>query len=83
MTDKYETRVTEMTVLRKGDTLCGDSATIVGIDDEGGGEFVVIRQPAYTGSELRLNPDEWPAFRDAIHQMVAECRPVTNGGDDK
>jgi hypothetical protein len=46
-------------------------STIVEIVDEGGGEFVVVKQ---TTGELRIDPGEWPTIRKAINRLIKECR---------
>lgn len=49
-------------------------AHVVEIDDEGDGEFVVVRTQDYTTTEPRLliNPDEWPQLRAAINRAMRE-----------
>jgi len=73
---EYETRVTRVHVLPKGDQLFSELATIVEIDDESGGEFVIVRQHAgYETREcIRIAPDEWAAIRDAIDTAIGQCR---------
>lgn len=72
MTD-YKIRTTQIMVHpAENDTILSEMATRVSIDDEGGGEFVKAEQ-TNTGSIL-INPDEWPAIREAIDRMVSECR---------
>ena len=66
------TRVTRLHVLPEGEPLFSEKAFTVEIDDEAGGEFVVVHD--WEG-KIRLNPEEWPALRRAIGRMVKECRP--------
>jgi hypothetical protein len=48
---------------------------IITIEDEGGGEFVEIRnEDSVAGTGLRIDQEEWPTLREAIERMVAECR---------
>lgn len=65
------TRVTRLHVLPEGEPLFSEQAYTVEIDDEAGGEFVVVSD---CEGKIRLNPEEWPALRRAINQMVKECR---------
>ena len=65
------TRVTRLHVLPEGEPLFSEQAYMVEIDDEAGGEFVVVSD---CEGKIRLNPEEWPALRRAINQMVKECR---------
>lgn len=72
MTD-YKIRTTQITVHPADNpTILSEMATTVSIDDEGGGEYVRAEQ-TNTGAIL-INPDEWPAIREAIDRMVSECR---------
>lgn len=67
--------ITQVTVLARGRWLYDETATVVRIDDEGHGPFVVVAQDPETPDErgLRIDPDEWPALRQVIDRMVAEC----------
>lgn len=65
------TRVTRLHVLPEGEALFSEQAYTVEIDDEAGGEFVVVSD---CEGKIRLNPEEWPALRNAINHMVKECR---------
>lgn len=69
-------RATQITVTPEGGALYDERATEVSIDDEAGGEFVVVRQhfPSNAEGEIRLDPSEWPEIRSAIDKMVEECR---------
>jgi hypothetical protein len=42
-----------------------EMATIVTLEDEAAGEFVKVEQPSQSGA-IRIDPQEWPAIRDAI-----------------
>jgi hypothetical protein len=71
----YETRTTRLVVLRQGAELFDESATTVEIEDESGGEFIIVSQSHMDKhSTLRVEPGEWPRLREAIDKMVAECR---------
>lgn len=50
--------------------------TRVEIDDEAGGEFVVVSQCTDQNGDQRIAIDvsEWPALRAAIDAAIAECR---------
>lgn len=67
-----KTRITQLTVAPEGADLYDDRSTIIEITDEGGGEFVKIVRPS--GSAIRIDVDEWPYIRDAINNMIKECR---------
>lgn len=72
----YEMRVLSLVVVPKDQPLFSEMATEIGLVDEaGGGEFVEVRQTGRTDvGKICINPEEWPTIRDAIDQMVKECR---------
>lgn len=73
---KYETRVTRLAVLPSGEKLFSETCTEVRITDEAGGEFVEVTQDkgSLENGMIQINSDEWPSLRDAIDQMIKECR---------
>lgn len=73
-----ETRITRWHVLPPKAALFDEQAISIEIEDEAGGEFVKICQTtdSVQPGEIRLNPEEWPALREAIDRAVAECRPA-------
>jgi len=72
----YQTRITSITVVNEGMPIFAEEATVVSIDDEGGGEFVSVKQFMGSNPEIRINPEEWPDIKAAIDRMVGECREV-------
>lgn len=73
---KYEKRVTKLTVLPEGERIFSEAATDIVIEDEAAGEFVRVIQSddnAAMGT-IQITPEEWPILRDAINEMIAECR---------
>lgn len=72
----YETRTIAVIVAPLGEPTFSERATEIRIEDESGGEYVVIEQHPDSGSQrIAINPEEWPAIRAAIDDMVANCRP--------
>lgn len=71
----YETRITKLTVLPKGQPLFSEQATSIEIEDEAAGEFVVVSQD-HDGDEkkIQITPEEWPYVRDAIEKLIANCK---------
>lgn len=67
-----ETRPLALIVLPDSEMICCERAIRVEIDDEGAGEFVVVRQSE--GEKIRIDPHEWPSLRAAINRMVRQCR---------
>ena len=71
------TITTKLCVVPSGKPIYDEAATTIGLDDEGGGAFVTIRQEsAMDGDIIRIDPDEWPAVRAAVNRMVRECGRV-------
>ena len=51
----------------------GDAA--VAIDDEDAGEFVTVKQDnGAAAGKISINHEDWPQLREAIDQMIKECR---------
>ena len=71
----YETRITRLTVIPKGEPIFSETATHIQIEDEAAGEFISIEQTHddHTG-KIVFNPDEWPAIRDAVEGLLDDCR---------
>jgi len=71
----YEIRVTELVVLPVGQPTYSEMATTVVIVDEAAGEFVeVVQHWRADPGKIMINPEEWPAIREAIDRLIAECR---------
>ena len=68
------TLTARLCVVPSGKPIYDEAATTVGLDDEGGGLFVTIRQEEnLSTNEVKINPAEWPAIRAAVNRMVREC----------
>ena len=73
----HRTILGQLWVVPDGKTWADEGVTIIGIDDEGGGAFVTVRQEEdLNTNEIRIDPGEWPAVRAAINRMVRECGRV-------
>lgn len=71
----FEGRVTAVTVCKKGEPIFSEYATRVEIVDEAAGEFVEVSQAGREGGgKIAIDPNEWPALRDAIDELIAACR---------
>ena len=72
---KFETRVIELVVCHDGKEQYDDSATVIRIEDDGGGEFVTVKNAIqFRPDVVAINKVEWPALRAAIDRLIAECR---------
>ena len=77
MSKPYETRVLSLIVLPEGEAIFSEQATTVTIEDEAGGEFIVVEQPGLVDAgKIRIDRAEWPAIREAIESMIKERRPM-------
>ena len=72
----YITRVTRLSIMPEGAPIFSDQCTHVEIEDEAAGEFVVVRQQSEhvdgDGQAIQIAPDEWPALRDAIDELIID-----------
>jgi hypothetical protein len=75
--DAYDIRITEISVMPKGQPLFSELTTRIRINDEAAGEYVKVSQEGGHTSEQKwvlIDPKEWPAIRDAIEFMTQQCR---------
>ena len=71
------TLTTKLCVVPSGKPIYDEAATTIGLDDEGGGLFVTIRQEDnLDANEIKIDPEEWPSIRTAVNRMVRECGKV-------
>ena len=71
---QYTHRITQITVCPEGKKTFDELSTVVEIGDNGSGEFVQVNQNDGEASRIRIDKSEWPALRDAIDRMIAECQ---------
>ena len=71
----YETRTLSILVAPKDQHTFSEYATEIKIVDEAAGEFLEVSQCGRTDlGKIAISPQEWPALRDAIDQMIKQCR---------
>ena len=67
-----------MTVLPAGDPIFSDKAIVISIEDEGGGEYIKIRQQMEITSDasqtVSFDQEEWEEVTDVVNQMFGEIR---------
>ncbi len=68
---KYETRITEWTVVPENEPTYSERATVVKIADQCGGEYLRIEQD---DNKIEIDPAEWPTLRAVIDHAVEQCR---------
>lgn len=72
---ELEARVLCVAVVHVGEPIYSDRSTLVTICDDTGGEYVEVSQAGRSDlGKIAIDPDEWPALRDAIESRVKECR---------
>jgi hypothetical protein len=72
---EYETRTTRCCISPIGEPTFSEMATHVEIVDEAAGEYVEVSQYSSEGiGKITIDPEEWPAIRDAIEAMLRICR---------
>ena len=68
-------RVIAMAVLPKDEPIFSERCTEIKIIDESGGEFIEVSQHGHVElGKIQIAPEEWPALRETIERMIAECR---------
>ena len=71
----YQTRTISIAVMPTDDPIYSETVTTVSIEDESGGEFVIVDQSSGGNyGKIAINPEEWPTLRNAIDKMINECR---------
>lgn len=68
-----EKLVTQITLVPEGQPTHDPLAFTIDVSDEGGGEFVEVRN-VDTGHGLRVDPKDWPHVREAMDDMIGRCR---------
>jgi len=79
--DKYEIRVTRLSVIPPGDAVFNETATHIEIDDEAAGEFVSIRQnfDQAAAGQIFIDVQNWEVIRAAVDHLIADCRDINFG----
>lgn len=80
MSAEYEKRTLKIGILMKGQPIFHDSITEIEIVDEAGGEFLKVTQhkdDEQCGS-IFIDPSEWKMLKQAIDEMIKECRDVND-----
>ena len=64
-----------MTVLRDGEALISETATVISIVDDGAGEYLSVSQSSgYDVNAINIDPEEWIELRSSIDQLFAEMK---------
>jgi hypothetical protein len=71
---EYNKRITQITIVPKGESILSELATEISIDDEGAGEFIVVNQPLRDESGIQIDPEEWEIVKSTIDKMIADIQ---------
>lgn len=78
----YKTRIMSLAVFPEGKHIFDEDATVISIDDEGGGEFILLKQDDTDGEHfIRINTAEWPFVCAAVQKMMDDM--IRNGNSQK
>jgi hypothetical protein len=71
---EYNKRITQITIVPKGESILSELATEISIDDEGAGEFIIVNQPLRDESGIQIDPEEWEIIKLTIDKMIADIQ---------
>jgi hypothetical protein len=72
---EYRTLTGSLIVVPSGQTIYSELATTIRMADEAAGLFVEVEQHGREDiGKISINPEEWPALRDAIDLMFNEIK---------
>ena len=75
MSDKYIVRPISYIVSPEGEPIFSEMATTVKIDDEAGGEFIVMQQFGRTDNSVAFNnKEEFEAICNAVDLLLKEMK---------
>ena len=69
----YEIQTHALIVKPKNAPLYSEQATVVRLEDEGAGYYVMVEQQR---KHIAITPEEWPHIREAIDRMMLLCQPA-------
>jgi len=75
---EIETLVAKLIVKPKTKSIYSDLATEISIEDEGAGCFVKVVQCLDNTQTIQIDPEEWPAIKDAIERMIKIAKDQDN-----
>lgn len=77
-TPKYITRITRLSILPENEPIFSEQCTHITIADEAAGEYLEITQQSNSADikeqTVMITPDEWPAIKSAVDQMMVELK---------
>jgi hypothetical protein len=75
MTPEYEITTLSLIVKPVGEPIFDERTTIIQLEDEADGAFLILRQinDASQPGEVRFDTKEWPKISEAIEMMITVC----------
>lgn len=71
---KMITRATQITVVPEGEPIFAEGATIISVDDESSGEYIVIEQHLAGRGKVAIDPEEWGTIKEAVESLIADIK---------
>jgi len=74
---EFTVYTTALTVVPKGKPLFHELATVIKIEDNAAGPYVVIAQESdEEENSISIDHDMWPVLKKEIESMLAECNLI-------
>lgn len=68
---KLTTRITRMHIIPEGEPIYTEKGYTVEIDDEAGGEFVIVKDGSIAdGTGVKIDPADWIEVRAAVNDLM-------------
>jgi len=84
---EFRVRVTRLSVLPNKEPLFSEQCTNISIVDEAAGEFLEIEQQSgrtdVKSQTIQVTTEEWPALKEAIERLLADCETQNADGDGR
>lgn len=72
---KLITRITRMHIIPEGEPIYTEKGYTVEIDDESGGEFVIVKDGSTAdGAGVRIDPKDWIEVRAAVNDLMDQIK---------
>jgi hypothetical protein len=72
---KYESRITRVSIIPKGEPIFSQHGYHIEIDDEAAGEFVSVKyEDQGATDDMRIEPEAWLILRETIDAMFADIK---------
>lgn len=73
----YTRRITQVTVVPRGEPIFSEQATKIEVRDEAAGEFLIVSQMGghvEIDNAIAFDADEWGSIRDAVEFMIKQVK---------